>query len=76
MSDNLTTKELILTVKADLKEDISEIKTEVKEDIAKVEASLERVWEAIDKLKNRLPNWAVILISTLTALLGFFIKAD
>lgn len=74
MSDNLTTKELILKVEAEIKEDIKEIKAEVKDDIAKVEASLERVWEAIDKLKNRLPNWATILISVLTAIIGYLAR--
>jgi len=74
MSDQLTTKELILRVEAEIKEDIKEIKMEVKDDIAKVEASLERVWEAIDKLKNRLPNWATALISTLMAVIGYLSK--
>ena len=28
-------------------------------------------WEAINKLRNRLPNWAVLLIATLTGALGW-----
>lgn len=31
-----------------------------------------RIWKAIDELRNRLPNWAVFLIATLTAALGWF----
>lgn len=27
-------------------------------------------WEAINKLRNRLPNWATVVISLLTFLLG------
>lgn len=33
-----------------------------------------RMWEALDKIKNRLPNWAVILIGVLLAALGYFAK--
>lgn len=68
MSDNLTTKELILKVEQDLKDDFND-------KISELTKSIDKMWVEIDKLKNRLPNWAVILISTLTALLGFFIKS-
>jgi hypothetical protein len=29
------------------------------------------VWTAINSLRNRLPNWAVLLISTLMAICGW-----
>ncbi len=31
-------------------------------------------WAAIEKLRNRLPVWATMLIATLTFSLGFMIK--
>jgi len=30
-----------------------------------------RVWKAIDDLRNRLPNWAVLVISLLMAVCGW-----
>jgi len=31
------------------------------------------VWKAINSLRNRLPNWAVLLISTLMAISGWLV---
>ena len=39
--------------------------------IATLEDSDERQWEAITKLQNRLPNWAVFMIASLSAALGW-----
>ncbi|MHC4155907.1 MAG: hypothetical protein ACYST6_13415 [Planctomycetota bacterium] len=33
-----------------------------------------RMWEALDKIKNRLPNWAVVLFGVLLAILGYLAK--
>jgi hypothetical protein len=63
MSENLTTKELILRVEA-----------EIKEDIQKLEEQLDKMWTAIDKIKNRPPVWVTFLFMTLTALIGYLIK--
>lgn len=38
--------------------------------IMSLETSDERLWEAIDKLRNRPPVWATAVISLLTFLLG------
>lgn len=35
-----------------------------------LEASDRRQWEAIEKIQNRLPSWATLLISVLTFFLG------
>lgn len=51
---------------------------DTKENLNKTEerlsSSLNKVWEALDKLNdkfsNRLPNWATILISILTMFVG------
>jgi len=32
-----------------------------------------RIWEAINGLRNRLPNWAVFVISALTAISGWLV---
>lgn len=62
-SDNLTTKELILRVEA-----------EIKEDIEKLEKQLDKMWLAIDKIKNRPPVWVTFLFMSLTALIGYLVK--
>ncbi len=41
------------------------------EAVATLKDSDERQWEAIAKLQNRLPNWAVFLIAALSASLGW-----
>ena len=33
-----------------------------------------RMWKAIDELRNRLPNWAVLIISGLAAAVGWLIS--
>ncbi len=40
------------------------------EAIETLKASDERQWQAIEKLQNRLPLWATMIISLLTFLLG------
>jgi len=37
----------------------------------KQDADLDDIWSAINSLRNRLPNWAVLVISLLTALCGW-----
>jgi len=32
------------------------------------------VWKAINSLRNRLPNWAVLVISILTAVCSWFVS--
>jgi predicted translin family RNA/ssDNA-binding protein len=76
MSENLTIKELMLKMEAELKEDIEKVEKSFNDKLDEVKKSVDKMWTEVDKLKNRLPNWAVVLISTLTALLGFFIKAE
>lgn len=39
-------------------------------DIKNLKASDAKQWIAIEKLQNRLPTWATVLISTLTFALG------
>lgn len=41
------------------------------EAIANLKQDVASQWEAIDKLRNRLPVWATVLIATLTFTLGF-----
>lgn len=41
------------------------------EAITTLKQSDEEQWEAINKLRNRLPNWAVFLIAGLTGALGW-----
>lgn len=38
--------------------------------LVKVEDDTEKQWTVLDKLRNRLPNWATVVISLLTFLLG------
>jgi len=35
------------------------------------ERDLDDIWSAINSLRNRLPNWAVLVISLLTAMCGW-----
>ena len=35
------------------------------------EKDLDDIWSAINSLRNRLPNWAVLVISLLTAMCGW-----
>lgn len=54
--------------------DVDIVETEqknLKERMDKHDDEMIRVWQAIDGLKNRLPNWAVLVISTLTAAVGW-----
>lgn len=41
------------------------------EAIANLKHDVASQWEAIDKLRNRLPVWATVVISILTFTLGF-----
>ena len=43
-------------------------------DITELKGGQRRMWEAIDKIRNRLPNWAVVVIGILLAMLGWFVK--
>lgn len=38
--------------------------------VIELEESDDRQWQAIEKLQNRLPTWATVVISLLTFLLG------
>lgn len=38
--------------------------------LVKVEDDTDKQWAVLDKLRNRLPNWATVVISLLTFLLG------
>jgi len=42
----------------------------VESDVHTLKAETEKQWQAIDKLRNRLPHWATLLISLLTFALG------
>lgn len=42
--------------------------------IENLEISGKKQWEAIEKLQNRLPVWATVVISVLTFLLGWSVK--
>jgi len=39
--------------------------------IKKLEGSEKEQWNAIDRLRNRLPNWAVLVIAGLSGALGW-----
>jgi type VI protein secretion system component VasF len=41
----------------------------------KQENDMSDIWEAINGLRNRLPTWAVFVISVLTAVLGWITRA-
>lgn len=43
------------------------------QDISNLKESDERQWEIINKLQNRLPAWATLIISLLTFFLGLAI---
>ena len=42
--------------------------------IARLESEQKEIWNAIDKLRNRLPNWAVFLIAFLSGGLGWALQ--
>jgi uncharacterized protein involved in cysteine biosynthesis len=42
--------------------------------IEHLESQQEQIWDTIDKLRNRLPNWAVFLIAFLSGGLGWALQ--
>lgn len=63
-------------------EEIKALRNAFEERNRKLNGSLDRIWKAIEDLRcdieeirerlaNRLPTWATVLISVLTSLLGF-----
>ena len=42
--------------------------------ITKSEADIQKLYEVVDKIRNRLPVWATCLIAGLTATIGWLIK--
>ena len=43
--------------------------------IKRLETDNDKQWEAIEKLQNRLPLWATLLIAGLGTLIGWLLKA-
>jgi len=42
--------------------------------INRLESEQSQIWDAIDKIRNRLPNWAVFLIAALSGGLGWALQ--
>lgn len=43
--------------------------------ISRNEKDIERIYVAVDKIKNRLPNWATLVIGVLTMAIGWLISS-
>lgn len=63
MSENITTKELLFRMEK-----------EFKDDIEKIDAQLDKIWEAIDRLKNRPPIWVTFIFTLMSAVIGYLAK--
>ena len=45
------------------------------EQIKNLKESEGKQWDAIDKLRNRLPHWATLLIAILVGMIGWLVKS-
>ena len=43
-------------------------------DIKRNTADIQKIYELIEKIRNRLPNWATVLISVLTLIIGWLVS--
>jgi len=42
--------------------------------IGKTEQDVQKIYEVVDKIRNRLPVWATCVIAAMTAVIGWLIK--
>lgn len=54
------------------REKVDRLRDDFEDHVRKQNGALDKIWDKLDRYENRLPAWAVFLISALTAAFGWY----